>query len=236
MRSIKKGLLLLFSALAVLTFVAMNNGEWRFAVEPVFVASERFGGNWSDCHCKNRGRVWITRNDRGNFERHRQMARQHGPGPFSERADIRRAVDLGLLVRLPTRGTGYRIASEQFQHSEPYFTPHARDAFVAFAARFAEAVAEREGIKNARLVVSSGTRSEADQQKVRQTAAGATPGISPHSFGAALDIKDIEIPEKLGARDCDRIRGILEELLREQDNVLWVLERACLHLTFPAGE
>jgi hypothetical protein len=208
--------------LAVLSLVILALGT-------AYVLRPEWFGQVEVCPCKNEGRVWIRRSDGGNFNVQVEAARQHQVPFIADDETRRKLIEQGMLVRLPNRGAGYRVSAREFTHSAPFYSQKTVGAFAAFALAFEEEM-ERQGIPDARLVVSSGSRTKAEQAYLAKNTSGAVRGESPHNYGAAIDIKAFEITPDLDG-SCAVARKTLTKLLREDTRFHWVLERACLHLT-----
>lgn len=185
--------------------------------------------NTEQCPCKNQGRLWITRSDGNNFQIQVAAAKRHGVPYIETEADLDSLVDEGVLSRLPWWGDGFEVDLAQFTHSAPYYSTQTIEAFTAFAQEFQNRM-QGAGIEDARLVVSSGSRTKEQQDYLARHTSGAVHGQSPHNYGAAIDISTIK-HHACDESQCDQSRQILKAMLKESDEFHWVLERACLHLT-----
>ena len=226
--------------LFVCLLIALILAAWqvepiRWQLEPGLTFLEKRFLGWGECACKNtrdsKTRVpWIRRNDGRGYSVQRLAAERHGVSFLEDRASIDAAVSNGDLVRLQVRGAGYRISTGNFTLSQPYFTARTVEVFQDLTASFREEILAA-GLPESRIVVSSGTRSEADQEAIRKMYSGATSGKSAHSYGAALDLVNVEVLGPSDKGSCDRVRALFAEFLKQRDDVFWVIEGVCLHIT-----
>lgn len=221
----------LFACLLIgLFLVAWQVEPIRWKLEPGLTFLEKRFLGWGECACRKTRVPWIRRNDGRGYSMQRLAAEQHGVSFLEDRSSIEAAVSDGDLVRLPVRGTGYRISTGNFTLSQPYFTPRTVEVFQDLTASFRKEMLAA-GLPESRIVVSSGTRSEADQEAIRKIYSGATSGKSAHSYGAALDLVNVEVLGPSDKESCDRVRALFAEYLKQRDDVYWVIEGVCLHIT-----
>ncbi len=115
-------------------------------------------------------------------------------------------------------------------HSSADLHRAAMPGFKELVDRFNKTCAAR-GIKNAEFVVSSVTRTEAQQKQIRKRySQSATKGTSAHSFGAAIDIVQVK-----STSNCRAARKALFDVLknmRAERKLLLCPESRCIHVTF----
>lgn len=226
-----KKFLFLVLLLLVASAVLLTNESIRYTVEPAFYQVDRHLSGYERVLTRhdNRG-AWLSRNDFKDFSRQRRAASEHGTPLMESEAILNQAIEGGALVRLPVRGKGYRIMSEQLTESIPYFTPQTVESFASLCKTFSENM-QQAGFDDGRLSVCSGTRTTSNQLEVAKENSGATSGISPHSYGAALDLYAVEFTGKHGREAHREALDVLKATLKSSKRFYWVLEKSNLHLT-----
>jgi len=207
-------------------------------VEPVRYAAEP-AVDWVEAVLLNRHQAplsnaiagkWISRNDFQNYLLQSRAASQHGL-PLIENQEIHdRLVAEGRLIRLPVRGNGYRIKTNEIVYSSPYFSERMLEAFEDLTTEWARRMREA-GFRRPRVVISSGTRTVPQQKNIAKEHSGATKRISAHSYGAAMDLIRIEYFGKAGQEGRDEARALLKECLNDSEAFFWVPEGSNFHIT-----
>ena len=174
--------------------------------------------------CK--GTINIARNP---YTAHQQAARAL-PNSFfvKNNSELRSGKRNGKLVDIQD-GRGYRI--ENLTHSHAVLLPETYELLQAMGNDFADAL---EGTESEGDVfrVTSVTRTEKQQQKLRRKNPNATKDTSTHSYGASFDIAFVDRLD--GEATCSRPTREMERMLnRYQDDgyILVIPERGCLHIT-----
>ena len=174
--------------------------------------------------CK--GTINIARNP---YTAHQQAARAL-PNSFfvKNNSELRGGKRSGKLVDIED-GRGYRI--EKLTHSHAVLLPETYELLKAMGNDFADAL---EGTESEGDVfrVTSVTRTEKQQQKLRRKNPSATKDTSTHSYGASFDIAFVDRLD--GEATCSRPTREMERMLnRYQDDgyILVIPERGCLHIT-----
>jgi hypothetical protein len=114
---------------------------------------------------------------------HVHRARTLGITGIRNRDHAAGLVNSGRLVHIESN-PGYHV--RPMRSGVPYVTPDAEALLDLIAERFQAALAER-GLPPYRFVVTSATRTQADQQRLRRTNGNAA-AVSSHQFGTTVDI------------------------------------------------
>lgn len=156
---------------------------------------------------------------------HLDAAKSHNVGIVKDKAHLNKLSKKGTLVSIKQRGYGYRI--DNLTHSHAYLVPKGRTFLTDLARDFVKQAGQNF------FVVTSLTRTEADQNRLRKVNSNASSNESSHSFGAALDISYIRFNHK--KEPNLKLEKILEDLLKQYQNtgkIYFVKERKsrCFHI------
>ncbi len=122
---------------------------------------------------------------------------------------------------------GYHI--QGLTNSSKHLTPLAKQRLIELGTIF------RENLKNtpdakSYFIVSSGTRTEVQQQELRKINDNTTKGKSTHSYGVSVDISRV-----VYKRSCKNSLKALEKAIDQmqgEGKLLICPETGCIHLTF----
>lgn len=134
----------------------------------------------------------------------------------------------GKLVEIKD-GRGYRI--EQLTHSHPWLLPETYQLLQDMGNDFADAL-EGTPSEGAVFRVTSGTRTDKQQRKLRRRNANATNSKSTHSYGASFDIAFIDRFDN--SASCGTPTREMERLLNryQKAGIIYVIpEGNCVHIT-----
>jgi len=134
----------------------------------------------------------------------------------------------GKLVEI-TDGRGYRV--DRLTHSHPWLLPETYQLLQDMGNDFADAM---EGTKSEGAVfrVTSVTRTDKQQRKLRRRNANATNSQSTHSYGASFDVAFIDRFDD--SANCGTPTREMERLLNryQKAGVIYVIpEGNCMHIT-----
>ena len=167
---------------------------------------------------------------RNPYTRHQQRARTL-PGSFfvKNEAELQAGFSRGDLVRVPTVGRGYHL--DRLTHSEPFLLPSAMRTLQQMATRFADAM-EGTADEGASIRITSLTRTQSQQRRLRRRNANAFNGQSTHNYGASFDVAFIDRPNnevKCGGPSW-ALQSILQDM-QESGQILVIPEGNCMHIT-----
>lgn len=156
---------------------------------------------------------------------HLNAAKKHNVGLVKDKTHLNKLVKQGKLVGIKQRGYGYRV--DRLTHSHAYLVPKGRTVLNALARDFVKAAGQNF------FVVTSLTRTESDQKRLRRVNSNASSNDSSHSYGGALDISYVRFNHKLGANT--KLEKHLETILKEyqrKGKIYFVKERhsRCFHI------
>ena len=167
---------------------------------------------------------------RNPYTKHQKRARTL-PGSFFVRndAEIQAGFHRGDLVRVPDEGRGYHLYN--LTHSEPFLLASTMKTLQSMAGRFADAMegTEDEGVS---IRITSLTRTQEQQARLRRRNSNAFNGKSTHSYGASFDIAFIDRPNndiKCGGPSW-ALQSILQDM-QEKGEILVIPEGNCMHIT-----
>ncbi|MDA0728556.1 MAG: DUF5715 family protein [Bacteroidetes bacterium] len=174
--------------------------------------------------CKKTMRV-----PRNPYTRHQSAARSL-PNSFFVKNDIelRAGQRNGKLVEVKD-GRGYRLAD--LTHSHPWLLPETYQLLKDMGNDFADAL-EGTPSEGAKFRVTSVTRTNQQQSKLRRRNANATGDVSTHSYGASFDIAFID--RARSNANCGTPTREMERLLtryQEAGVILVIPEGNCMHIT-----
>ena len=174
--------------------------------------------------CKKTMRV-----PRNPYTRHQSAARSL-PNSFFVKNDIelRAGQRNGKLVEVKD-GRGYRLAD--LTHSHPWLLPETYQLLKDMGNDFADAL-EGTASEGAKFRVTSVTRTNQQQGKLRRRNANATGDVSTHSYGASFDIAFID--RARSNANCGTPTREMERLLnryQEAGVILVIPEGKCMHIT-----
>lgn len=156
---------------------------------------------------------------------HLNAAKRHNVGLVKDKTHLNKLIKQGKLVTIKQRGYGYRI--DRLTHSHPYLVAKGRTVLNAIAGDFVKQAGQNF------FVVTSLTRTEADQNRLRRVNSNASSNDSSHSYGAAFDISYIRFNHKkqVNTKLEKKLEGILKQY-QSQGKIYFVKERhsRCFHI------
>ena len=167
---------------------------------------------------------------RNPYTQHQQRARTL-PGSFfiKNEAVMNAGANRGALKKVPLVGRGYHLYG--LSHSEPYLLPAAKAVLIDMANRFADAMKGTTD-EGASIRITSLTRTEGQQNRLRRRNANAFKGKSSHSYGASFDVAFIDRPDN--SVTCGgptwAMQTILQDMQKE-GKILIIPEGNCMHIT-----
>lgn len=152
-------------------------------------------------------------------------AKAHGIKNLKDKKALDRYVSQGKLVKTKQRGYGYRL--DKFTHSHPYLVPKANRVLAEIAREFVKKSGQNF------FVVTSLTRTEADQNRLRRVNVNASSNDSSHCFGAAIDISYVRFNHNRQVNH--KLDKHLEDVLKQfqkAGKIYFVKERvnSCYHI------
>ncbi|HLW62266.1 MAG TPA: DUF5715 family protein [Flavobacterium sp.] len=159
------------------------------------------------------------------YTTHLNAAKAHGIKNLKDKKVLNKYVVQGKLVKVKQRGYGYRL--DKFTHSHPYLVSKANRVLDEIAREFV-----RKSGQNF-FVVTSLTRTQADQNRLRRVNVNASSNDSSHCFGAAIDISYIRFNHKRQVNH--KLDKHLESVLKDfqkAGKIYFVKERVnrCYHI------
>lgn len=156
---------------------------------------------------------------------HLNAAKRHGVTLVKDKAHLNKLAKKGTLVSIKQRGYGYRV--DRLTHSHAYLVPKGRTVLKSIASDFVKKAGQSF------FVVTSLTRTNADQARLRRVNSNASSNDSSHSYGAAFDISYVRFNHKLGANT--KLEKHLEAVLNDyqrKGKIYFVKERhsRCFHI------
>ncbi len=167
---------------------------------------------------------------RNPYTQHQKRARTL-PGSFfvKNKAVMNAGAKRGALKKVPLVGRGYHLYG--LSHSEPYLLPAAKAVLIDMANRFADAM-EGTADEGASIRITSLTRTESQQNRLRRRNSNAFKGKSSHSYGASFDVAFIDRPDN--SVTCGgptwAMQTILQDMQKE-GKILIIPEGICMHIT-----
>ena len=167
---------------------------------------------------------------RNPYTQHQKRARSL-PGSFfvKNESELQAGFGRGDLVRVPTVGNGYHL--DRLTHSEPFLLLSAFNVLEEMAARFQQAM-EGTTDEGASIRITSLTRTQTQQRKLRRRNANAFNGQSTHNYGASFDVAFIDRPDESGK--CGGPSWALQSILQDMQKngeILVIPEGNCMHIT-----
>lgn len=167
---------------------------------------------------------------RNPYTQHQKRARTL-PGSFyiKSKASLAAGAERGDLERIPEVGRGYHLSG--LAHSEPFLLPAAREVLEDMANRFADAM-EGTADEGASIRITSLTRTQSQQDRLRRRNANAFKGKSSHSYGASFDVAFIDRPNE--SVTCPGPTWAMQTILKDMQNegkILIIPEGNCMHIT-----
>ena len=167
---------------------------------------------------------------RNPYTQHQKRARTL-PGSFyiRSKASLAAGAERGDLERIPEVGRGYHLYG--LSHSEPFLLPSAREVLEDMANRFADAM-EGTADEGASIRITSLTRTQSQQDRLRRRNANAFKGKSSHSYGASFDVAFIDRPNE--SVTCPGPTWAMQNILKDMQNegkILIIPEGNCMHIT-----
>lgn len=140
-------------------------------------------------------------------------------------SDIHDYIDKGRLVNI-SNSKGFRI--HKLSHSEPVLSEKAKSILLKIGSEF------NNKTRGQYFTVTSLTRSNESQKKLRKVNSNASKGISSHCYGASFDISYVRFNGRKGNNQV--LQKELEDLLIkfQKQNKIYVIyerQRRCYHVT-----
>ena len=167
---------------------------------------------------------------RNPYTQHQKRARTL-PGSFyiKSKASLAAGAERGDLERIPEVGRGYHLSG--LSHSEPFLLTAAREVLEDMGNRFADAM-EGTADEGASIRITSLTRTQSQQDRLRRRNANAFKGKSSHSYGASFDVAFIDRPNE--SVTCPGPTWAMQTILKNMQNegkILIIPEGNCMHIT-----
>ncbi|RPG80058.1 MAG: hypothetical protein CBC74_006635 [Crocinitomicaceae bacterium TMED114] len=178
------------------------------------------------CSCSKRT-MKLARNP---YTAHQKRARSL-PGSFfvKNQNELAAGAGRGDLIRIPRVGRGFHL--DRLTHSEPFLLKGAKDILKEMANRFADAM-EGTPDEGASIRITSLTRTQKQQRRLRRRNSNAYNGQSTHNYGASFDIAFIDRPTK--EVSCGGPSWALQTILQDMQEkglILVIPEGNCMHIT-----
>lgn len=159
------------------------------------------------------------------YTAHLNAAKRHNLGLVKDKTHLAKLKASGKLVTIKQRGYGYRV--DRLTHSHACLVPKGRTVLNAMARDFVKKAGQNF------FVITSLTRTTADQNRLRRVNSNASSNDSSHSYGAAFDISYVRFNHRLGANL--KLEKHLESVLKEYQaagKIYFVKERhsRCFHI------
>lgn len=178
------------------------------------------------CSCSKRT-MKLARNP---YTDHQKRARSL-PGSFFVKndAEMQAGFQRGDLQRVPEVGRGYHL--DKLTHSHPFLLPSAMAVLEEMSSRFADAM-EGTSDEGASIRITSLTRTQSQQSRLRRRNANAFNGRSTHNYGASFDVAFIDRPSlDVGCGGPSwALQAILQDM-QKQGRILVIPEGNCMHIT-----
>ena len=161
-----------------------------------------------------------------SYEEHLSTATLMGIGLIEDEEQLQKLVASGALVEASS-GAGYQVSD--LTHSHPYFSLHTKNILEEIGQTF-----ETMNGRGNYMMVTSATRTMAQQKKLSRRNRNATKGESSHSYGVSFDISYVRFN---GEKNYDRqAQKDLEAVLKhfQKENKIFVIKerrQACYHVT-----
>ena len=158
---------------------------------------------------------------------HLNAAKSHNVELIKNKKQLDKLAKQGKLVKVKQRGYGYRI--DDLTHSHPYLVPKGNTILDEIAREFVKQTGQNF------FVVTSMTRTESDQNRLRNINPNASSNDSSHSFGSAIDISYVRFNHVKGPNA--KLEKSLEDILKQfekEGKLYFVKERKmkCFHIIF----
>lgn len=159
------------------------------------------------------------------YVKHLNAAKAHNIELIKNKKQLDKLIAQGKLVKVKQRGYGYRI--DNLTHSHAYLVPKGRTTLNEIAREFVKQTGQNF------FVVTSMTRTEADQNRLRNVNSNASSNDSSHSFGSAIDISYVRFNKVKGPNQ--KLEQNLEDILKQFEKsgkIYFVKERKmkCFHI------
>lgn len=158
---------------------------------------------------------------------HLNAAKAHNVNLIKNKKQLNKFTSQGKLVKVKQRGYGYRI--DHLTHSHPYLVPRGNSILKDIARDFVKETGQNF------FVVTSMTRTEDDQNRLRKINPNASSNDSSHSYGSAIDISYVRFNNIKGPNS--KLEKNLENILKQYEKagkIYFVKERLmkCYHIIF----
>jgi hypothetical protein len=207
---------MLSKGLAIFLLWILPIAQKSFFLTPL--KKERF----SNCSC-NRESISVPGHD--SYPNHIKAAKAWPNSSVVADSKLDEKKKKGNLIKFGKKD-GRKIA--HLTHSHDLLHPGPAKVFDELSQRFHDEVASTSEA-DSKIVISSLCRTKEQQKSLMKTNRAATRGISSHSYGASIDIRNIET-----SGSCKAALGKLQKVIREmkkEGKILVIREGACLHLT-----
>jgi len=158
---------------------------------------------------------------------HLNAAKSHNVELIKNKKQLNKLANNGKLVKVKQRGYGYRI--DHLTHSHAYLVSRGNTLLTDIARDFVKETGQNF------FVVTSMTRTEDDQNRLRKINPNASSNDSSHSYGSAIDISYVRFNHVKGPNA--KLEKSLEDILRQYEkagDIYFVKERKmkCFHIIF----
>lgn len=161
------------------------------------------------------------------YSLHRRNAKKMSDGAYIHNMDSLKAFQKrGELVKIEANAA-YEV--KRLSHSHALLHSKANARLKELSRRF-KAKTKGTSEEDAYFVITSGSRTHAQQKSLRKTNSNATRGKSAHSYGAAIDIARI----RTNGSAKKAKKALLEVIkdMQKEKKLLICPESTCIHLTF----
>ena len=159
--------------------------------------------------------------------KHRPMAKKvTGDSFIEDKKTLNQLLKEDYLTKI-SDSDGYHI--QGLTNSSKHLTPLAKQRLIELGTLFRENLKDTPDAKSY-FIVSSGTRTEVQQQELRKINDNTTKGKSTHSYGVSVDISRV-----VYKRSCKSSLKALEKAIDQmqgEGKLLICPEKGCIHLTF----
>lgn len=165
--------------------------------------------------------------NKDRYSLHRRKAKKISDGAYIQNIDSLKVFQKrGELVKIEVNDA-YEV--KRLNHSHAVLHTKANARLKELSRRF-KAKTKGTSEEDAYFVISSGSRTHAQQKSLRKINSNATRGKSAHSYGAAIDIARI----RTNGSAKKAKKALLEVIsdMQKEKKLLICPESTCIHLTF----
>ena len=163
------------------------------------------------------------------YRKHRARAAQlEGGSLLKNQTIIKYGLQDGWLLPIYD-GTGYELVHRLMQYSQPVLHKRAAGVLREMGDHFNQKLQEKN-IAEGVFLISSMSRTVAQQKKLSRVNDAATKGVSAHSYGAAFDVYFLRTQEG----KCKVVQKIFESTLKafhKKGDIYLIPESECVHIT-----